>query len=277
MIRKHKVEINLDSVLETLRRGVRRADVFMGMGLNAAEQNPPPSHILAPETGFKIQLVKQDLTKQEKAHIASEFGKWVQANGLRDLMETFSIFMHTLYTVNFMLLNSLGKIDDLASIPPPRFEKMGIGEQIDTLAKVVTVSADDFRITRSLNQTRNCYAHRRGIIGDIDIDHTTNVFELLWAAFQIEIAEPNGNLILEPEIYGRVFENGGTVQLRMVMRSKQFRRGEELVVSKKDLKEICFCVLSIGERLFSETIRLAREEGVLAEKGGNNLRDSKPV
>ena len=39
MTQKQTVHIDLDKVLETLRRGVRRADVFMGMGLNAAEQN----------------------------------------------------------------------------------------------------------------------------------------------------------------------------------------------------------------------------------------------
>lgn len=31
---------NLDHVIETLRNGVRRADVFMGIGLNAAEADP---------------------------------------------------------------------------------------------------------------------------------------------------------------------------------------------------------------------------------------------
>lgn len=277
MTQVQKVHLDLDRILETLRRGIRRADVFMGMGLNAAEQHPPPSHILAPEVGHTIQLVKQNLTGHEKTHVAAEFGKWVIANGLRELLETFSIFMHQIYTVQFIILRSLGKLGDLSNVPPKKFERMGISRQLDTIAKTISVHADDLCIVRSLNQARNCYAHRRGRVSGVDVNANTSVLELVWKAFQFEIIEPNGNIVLGPDIYGRVFENGGTVQLRTVIKSKKFSRGDELVVSKQDLKEICLCILLIGESLFNKTVDLAKTEGVLTEKMNDSLIDPKPV
>ena len=51
---------------------------------------------LLPKVCNNIRLVKEELTDPEKAHVAAEFGKWVRTNGLRELIETFSIFLHRL-------------------------------------------------------------------------------------------------------------------------------------------------------------------------------------
>lgn len=97
------VAFNLDHVIEILRNGVRRADVFMGIGLNAAEADPAISHVLSPDNLHHINLVKTDLTAEEKTHVASQFGKWVRANGLRELIETVSLFLDKLYLPLFAM------------------------------------------------------------------------------------------------------------------------------------------------------------------------------
>lgn len=277
MTERQTIHLDLDHVLETLRRGVRRSDVFMGIGLNAAENNPPVSHILAPDNVHTIHLVKENLTDQEKEHVAREFGKWVRANGLRELLETFSIFMFELYQVVFYLLRYRDKLGALEHYPPPKFELMGIGAQIEKLTEAITVPKNDVRVIRSLNQARNCYAHRRGLVGEADIDKDTDIFSLVWTAFQMEILEPDGNVVSEPDMFGRTFEKGGIMQMRVVERKKDTQRGEELMVEKRELKEICLCVLSVGQRLFNETVGHARREGILAEKVSDNLDDPKPV
>ena len=45
MTEAHAVMFNLDHVMEILRNGIRRADVFMGIGLNAARTDPAISHV----------------------------------------------------------------------------------------------------------------------------------------------------------------------------------------------------------------------------------------
>lgn len=277
MAEKKTIHIDLDRVLEILRRGIRRSDVFMGVGLNAAEQEPPISHILAPDSIHTIHLVKENLTDNEKTHVAREFGKWVRGNGLRELLETFSIFMHELYAVIYLLLRCHDKLGALEQCTPEQFERLGIGEQIEQLSSAISVQESDVRIVRSLNKARNCYAHRQGVVGQADIDNEAETCSLVWNAFILEVIEPDGNIVSEIEIPGKILRSGGAAQLRIVEKRKDFQVTAELVLEKRELKEICLCVSSIGRRLFNEVVELARSEGILTEKVSDNLDDPKPV
>jgi hypothetical protein len=277
MAERKTIHIDFDRVLEKLRRGIRRSDVFMGIGLNAAEQNPQISHILAADSIHTIRLVKEQLTDDEKTHVAREFGKWVRGNGLRELLETFSIFMLELYTIVHFLLRYRNKLGALESYAPKQFERMGIGEQIEHLSSGISVQESDVRIVRSLNKARNCYAHRQGLVGQADVNNEAGTLALIWNAFNLEIVEPNGNVVSEIDIFDRTFRHGGTVQLRVIETKKDFQVGAELVLEKRELKEICLCLLSLGQRLFNEVVELARKEGILAEKVSDNLNDPKPI
>jgi hypothetical protein len=275
MSKQQTITFNLDHVLEVLRKGVRRADVFMGIGLNAATHDPPVSHILAPE-GLHIRLVKEDLTDVEKAHVAAEFGKWVCTNGLRELIETFSIFLHRVYIPLFVMRRGRG-IDGERLPTPTRFERMGIADQVDAVGRTVPVNEGDRRVLSSLNQARNCFAHRQGRVGEPDIDAQTGVFRVRWTAFQVEIAEPHGNVVIDDAVLGRRFENGGTVQLRFVERERAFALNDELILEKRELKEICFAVLTIGERLLQGATSAAVQAGVLQQAVDDNMNDPQPI
>lgn len=276
MSMQETITFNLDHVLEILRKGIRRADVFMGIGLNAATHDPPVSHILAPEGPHHIRLVKEELTDEERAHVAAEFGKWVRTNGIRELIETFSIFLHRLYMPMFVMRQGRG-LEGEKLPAPDRFERMGIADQVDAFAMTVPVSDADRRMLASLNQARNCFAHRQGRVGERDIDAETAAFCVRWSAFQLEIAEPDGNIVVEDAMFGRVFENGGMVQLRVVEREKAFALDDELILEKRELKEICFAVLTIGQRFLQGAISAATEAGVLQQVVDQNLDDPKPV
>ena len=236
MSKQEMITFNLDHVLEILRKGIRRADVFMGIGLNAAAHDPPISHLLAPEGLHNIRLVKEELTDPEKAHVAAEFGKWVRTNGLRELIETFSIFLHRLYMPVFVMRRGRG-LNSEKILNPSRFEQLGIADQATEFDKAVPVNERDIRVLSSLNQARNCFAHRQGRVGERDVDAETGLFYVRWTAFQFEIAEPDGTVVSEEAIFGRVFENGGMMQLRVVEREKTFKLNDELVLEKQELKK----------------------------------------
>jgi hypothetical protein len=278
MATRSVVHIDFDRVLETLRKGVRRADVFLGVGLNAAEHNPPISHLLSQDGMQKILLVKEELNESEKAHVAKEFGKWIRANGIRELLETFSIFMFELYSIMFLVRQHQKQLDrKFNKCRPQRFERMGIGDQVERIAEVVTVMESSVKIVRSLNKVRNCYAHRRGVVGSPDLDPGTDNLHVYWTALQIQVREPNGNVVSEGDKVGKRFENGGAVQLATTQRSKVFAAGSELMLEKHELKEICLCVLSIGQSLFNETVGLTKASGLLKVDADDSLVDPKPV
>ena len=270
------ITFNLDHVIEILRNGVRRADVFMGIGLNAAEAEPAVSHVLSPDSPHHISLVKTDLTAEEKSHVASEFGKWVRANGLRELTETMSLFLDKLYLPLFAMHRGLDKSGKKLT-RPGKLERMGIIDKIGAMSSVLPVCNEDQRMLGGMNRMRNCYAHRRGVVGKFDLDDNVAAMTVRWNAFELQVEEPDGNIIPEDELYGYVFEQGGMVQLKIIERTRAFKEGDELVLNKRDLKEICLSTLTIGSRMLKTTMEQAREFGILKEVVDDSLDESKAV
>lgn len=259
--------INLDVIFDILQRGVRRAGTFTGIGLNASDHSHSLSYELTIEGPYFIEFTKPNLSDHDHAHIMQEFAKWIRANGLRELIETFSIYMHELYTAIYSLLEHLHQLDDLAKHNPKKFERKGIREQIELLSKVISVSEGDIKIIRSLNGARNCYAHRRGLIGRQDIGPQSDNFQLIWKGLQIEAEEPDGNIVVESDIFDRVFENGADIQFRNLQKEKRLKIGEELLIAnRREFAEIYLCVFEIGKRLHQATISFVQEKAALHEK-----------
>lgn len=271
-----RVVFNLDNVIEVLRNGVRRADVFMGIGLNAAEAQPTISHVLSHQELHQINLVKAELTAEEKTHVASEFGKWICANGLRELIETVSLFLDKLYPPLFMMHRGADTSGRKLE-RPDRVEWLGITDKIDAISCVLPIADEDRQMLSSMNRMRNCYAHRRGLVGQRDLDEQGDRMTIRWNAFEMQVEEPDGNIIREAELYNRVLENGGTVQLKVVERIHTFQAGEELMLIKRDLKEICLSALMIGQRMFHITVEQARESGILKDSVDESLNQPKAI
>ncbi len=137
----------------------------MGIGLNASEQVPAISHILAPEKSIDIVLTKLDLTDEESTNAAVEFGKWIKANGLRELIDSFSIYLMSLYSAAYWISQQTNKI---SRMQPKTFEKRGVRDQLSELAKLIDVEAHDQIIVNSICVARNCYSRRQGRVGPPD-------------------------------------------------------------------------------------------------------------
>lgn len=253
--------LNYDALLETLRRSVRRSIVMMGFGLNGAELRPPLSHVLAHDGPFAIRLVEEDVTDEAKEHFADEFGKWVRANGLRELLESFSIYLHQLYFTLYVIRHHAEGGAPAGLRTPEWFEGRGVTVQMDELSKVVPIHERSKAVVASLSQARNCYAHRRGRVGNKDVDGDSMV--VTWNRLTFGVREPNGNVIPENEIIGRLLPEGGVVQVAVVETARRYALGDELILEKRELKEICLNVLQIGEALYAEAVNVAVAAGLM--------------
>lgn len=251
---------NLDGLAAVLQKTVRRSLVMIGVGLNATEMRPLISHVLAPDGPFHLSLVPESIDEASQLHIMDEFGKWVRANGLRELLEGFSVFLHQVYWVWFLIARTANVLPE-KPMPPVVFEKRGIAFQIEKLAEVVVVDKRSQDVVASLNQARNCYAHRQGRVGPPDLQNDELI--ITWNRITLSVKEQDGNVVDEAEMFERVFEHESTIQMQVVQEWRRFTLGEEIVLSKRDLKEICLHVQAIGEQLLSELISLGKETGTL--------------
>jgi len=260
---EENIRIDFDKIREILAKGVRRADLFMGIGLNASTHQPPISHNLIAESGIQIQLTKDVLSENEIMHVNEEFGKWIISNGLRELLETFSIFLNGVYYVIYILSKSTEKEINLI---PAKFEKLGISQQLITLSNIIEISDDDIKIVRSLNQLRNCYAHRNGRVGINDLDEKTQNFSIYWSKIEVLFKEADGTFTKIEEKIGKPTKGGGEIHWTINIDSAEFKINEEASITKKQAKEICLSILSIGERVFKNSVFFAQEIGAVEIK-----------
>ena len=82
-----EIEIDLDKILDVALRGVRRASMFMGFGVNAALSPEMRNYQLSDIT--RIKILPDNISDDSLEKAKNEFRLWIEANGFRELIETF--------------------------------------------------------------------------------------------------------------------------------------------------------------------------------------------
>jgi hypothetical protein len=102
------VNIDFSNIRETARKGVRRTAVFLGLGINAAIDSALRKYELSDIS--PIHLVPSNVPEETIAHFKTEFGRWIVANGLRELIETFALFLDRTHNACLFMASHKGKI-----------------------------------------------------------------------------------------------------------------------------------------------------------------------
>ncbi len=77
------IGVDIDDILDVALRGVRRASMFMGLGVNAALSEHVRDYQL---TGVSpIQLLSSEIPEDQLANAKDEFKLWIEANGFHSL------------------------------------------------------------------------------------------------------------------------------------------------------------------------------------------------
>lgn len=93
------ININFDAIADIARRGVRRTAVFMGLGLNASQDTNFKAYQLSnlqnlgPKLIIRQEFIPTNVDDKTLNHFKEEFGVWVIRNGLRELIETYTVFL----------------------------------------------------------------------------------------------------------------------------------------------------------------------------------------
>jgi hypothetical protein len=88
--------LDIDQIKEIVLKGVRRVAAFLGLGLNAARDPDFKKYHLTDFAMFCV--IPDNLSDNEISHIKEGFEKWVIVNGLRELVESFAIFLDRIHT-----------------------------------------------------------------------------------------------------------------------------------------------------------------------------------
>lgn len=264
--------LDFDQISQIAHKGVRRAAAFLGMGVNAARDKEFKKYQLSDLTIFRV--IPDNISDAEIGHIKEEFEKWIIVNGLRELVESFAIYLDRIHTACLLMATNKSAISaEDANTFGVAFERKGLEQKLSSLKNRFSVATDKEVYLASINRARNCITHRNGRVGPKDVGED-NIFHLKWWALDFYIETPNGERHDMTPPYpeeGIFLKDGGTVMMKVTDRAVQYQLGQYVRLSPKELSEICLLFqLSTGEILKS-AIQYAESLGIEIRKVNSDI------
>lgn len=253
--------INLDEIKEIVYLGVRRASVFMGLGINAAYDDSFKKYELTDITS--MQFVNSNASDSEIKHFKEEFASWITMNGFRELIETLSIFLDKIFNV-CLFISSTNSVIDKPNKLRNKFSQKGIEGKLIFLEDMFNIKILYRDCIFAINKARNCLAHRRGILGIEDCDNRK--FELKWMSTEIFAQKKTGEItIFElpiPEV-GVLLEEGEAIKVRLIEKKLLFNIEEVIRLTPRNLSEICYFIMILTDKIIKEVICFSEISGVI--------------
>jgi hypothetical protein len=264
----NKLTVNLDQIKEIALKGIRRTTVFLGLGVNVARDKTFTKYQL-PENHY-LRLVPENASEEQVASFKENFQKWIISNALREVIETFGVFLDKIHHASLFLATNNGQIDKQgAESFGPAFERKGVEKKLKTLRTRFNIFTDKEKYFPSINQARNCITHRRGRIGPEDLKDAESL-SLIWWALEIIAQTTDGreySLTPMPE-EGFYFEHGGTIGVKILDHFREFKLGDVIEFTPVDVNEICFLIYLATNDIVVSTVNYAKTLGIkVADQG----------
>ena len=242
------IKIDLEKLQDIAHVGVRRATIFMGLGLNAAhkddfndyELNKLP--IVPGQTNLPIELFPRELPVERVREFKREFAIWVTICGMRELLEYFALFLDQMHRYALVVFHARGELQR-RRINPFRAQrefngKFGIARKLDVLAGRFGINPADTDHIKRLYEARNCLTHDLGTVHARRC-RTDGHFLITWKALEfVAKGRTSGTERSILDLVGTVTNEDMGVSTRVVTREKKLRQGDKLNLSQQDLWEI---------------------------------------
>ncbi len=267
------MNIDLDQLLEIALKGVRRSAAFLALGVNSARD--PGHKAYRFSDNVPTQILPDNFDEKAISNLKTEFEKWVILSSLRELIETFAVYLDGVHRVCLIAASNKGTIqpEDVQKFEQA-FERKGLEKKFKTLKNRFCVETPKGKYLVGISKARNCLAHRRGVIAanDVGSDETLRV---TWWALNLFAATPDGGKVsLMPPLPegGILIKEGASIRLDFVDREREFKVGQVLELTVADLAEICVVVNFAAREVLSSAIQFLKTQGAVIS--GKNRQNS---
>ncbi len=259
--------IDIDAIANTAFVGINRAWIFMGMGVNCAN-DPGASDISLPDASH-LRLLPDPLPETTLTEAKVEFGIWIVSNGLREAIETFEVFLERAYSAALSIEAwKAGALEQECDLVPfnkraKAFSYLGAEKRLDCLSRDFELTTQYGSDIVTVQNVRNCLTHRLGIVRHEDVG-STGILVVRWHALELFGVNPDGSEFIPPlDSFPIEFPEGSPVSVRQAPRQRRFNLGERLVLSPGELKEICFTFRFAIDEIRAALVAYAQQMGVL--------------
>jgi hypothetical protein len=262
--------INLDHLKEVAIKGVRRAALFLGLGLNAANREDFRDYELwkVPEgdeyRGLNFSLIPDNAGEDDLRIYKDEFGCWVINNGLRELVERFVLFLDQAHHLCLFVSKSFegNRLNNHSALQTEFVNRPGMSWKLRTLKERFGIEFANSELLETLYDARNCLSHRLGVVLNGKDCGEDGLFHLKWVGVDVFIRFTNGVEHPIGEMIGVVLEEPGEVCTRISERTLSFRHGEVIRLHPKQLAEMCFFVQTAVDACMASLIAYFQKLGI---------------
>jgi len=262
MDNKSLLNIDVRKVLEVALLGVRRAAMFMGLGVNASEN---PAIVDYQIQGFKeIRLLPDNLPQEIIQESKLNFWQWIIGNGLTELLHHYSVFLDELYAVG-LVIKTVRKVDDFKTIAP----RISLFRSKTSIASKLRIILEELELESQFRthfygfvKARNSLIHANGrVLPEHCSNRNKDRLDIAWPGFDFIVRDPMGQETqCQPDV---IVQAGSEILFRMVTRERSFSLGEIVQFSPTDLTEICYMVTRDARELVDCVTGTAKKLGIL--------------
>ncbi|MFT3732845.1 MAG: hypothetical protein QM780_15730 [Hyphomicrobium sp.] len=270
--------IDLKQIADLGHTGIRRAAIFMGLGLNAANRPDFKEYQLteipryAKTIGYKIIGPVDDARIEQ---FKATFADWIVACGLREILEHYGLLLARLHHEAMIVLQTrdlLKYLGDPATLQRNHFENPGLAAKFQDLRARFKIETKFEEQITQLYKLRNIIDHNFQTVTDKPLN-AENKFVVSWEAFDVfGVGEGSGAITPYAELIDKVLPEPTKIVGKRVRREKVYERGDRVTLDGKELEEICFffsfcCIPSI----LKSFVEFGKRHGVNPASGDDEL------
>ena len=258
------LHIDFGEIHKIAKKGINRTILFLGLGLNAGHSPTFDRYQLDEHSA--IQLVPQDLDGSTLSAVKVEFCRWIQANGLRELIESFCIYLDNLHGACLQLEIVMTNSERSWKNAQKAYENGSFEYKMKELSERFKVCAPNQECLTSIYRARNCLSHRHGIVGKQDCRADTALM-VHWFWYKLTaVLEDGQQFDVELPIREPIhFDPPGRIHAVWQEKSRRFDLGSFVDFTPQELTEICVFVDRIAELLRESAVQYAIGLGVTVE------------
>lgn len=269
---KQTHHIDLKQIADLGHTGIRRATIFMGLGLNAAHRPDFKDYQLSDIPKYSKAIGYKLVGPVDEARIQDfkiAFADWVVACGLREILEHYGLLLTRLHReamVVFHARDILKYRGDPQRLQRNFFENAGLRAKLEELRARFKIATEFESQIIQLYQLRNILDHNFRTVTDKPLN-ADKKFVVSWEAFDtFGVGNESGKVTAFAELVDKVLPEPTQIVGKRVRREKVYSRGDRVTLDGKELEEICFffsfcCIPSIIKSFSG----FAEKHGVLSQ------------
>jgi len=267
---KDVIAIDLDKIHDIAQRGLYRAAIFTGLGINSAESKNLHEYHLSKYTNLRIAPL--DVPDSVLLDWKAELSRWITLCGLCEMIDSLALYLDAVYETVVTATRSRG------STPLSAYKRKGLEGKLRELESEFGIRGWHSDKLASFTKVRNCFVHRRGRVGIEDI-RSDSFLEIKFLKFESFITTAAGEFdwdLFNPASPQFVAPDGGAqLSARLKDVEKQFSLGELIEFSPRESAEIQFFTRLSIEHHFQSFLAFLESEGVSIVEKKIELNGSK--